>query len=100
MQAYGYTGWALGKHRQSAKTEIEKLKLSDLSVDELVKEAASIIYKVRDETKDKNWKLELSWVNHFSPPIANHFIPPTTARLTGRGTLLGEGRLDGACSVL
>ncbi|VDP03347.1 unnamed protein product [Soboliphyme baturini] len=60
---YGYRGWAIGKGRQAAKTEIEKLKLEELTVKELIKEAARIIYAVRDETKDRNLVLEMSWVS-------------------------------------
>jgi len=58
----GYFGCAIGKAKQSAKTEIEKLKLSELTCAQLIKEAAKIIYVVHDEVKDKNFELELSWV--------------------------------------
>lgn len=58
----GYIGCAIGKAKQTAKTEIEKLKLADMSAKELVKEAAKIIYMVHDELKDKQFELELSWV--------------------------------------
>lgn len=60
--SYGYYGCAVGKAKQSAKTEIEKLKLSEMSSLELVKEAARIIYLVHDELKDKQFELEMSWV--------------------------------------
>ncbi|XP_015436257.1 PREDICTED: LOW QUALITY PROTEIN: proteasome subunit alpha type-3 [Dufourea novaeangliae] len=60
--SYGYYGCAIGKAKQSAKTEIEKLKLSEMSCNELVKEAARIIYLVHDELKDKQFELEMSWV--------------------------------------
>jgi len=59
---YGYFGCAIGKHRQAAKTEIEKLKLNEMTPEEMVKAAANIIYKVREEAKDKLWQLEMSWV--------------------------------------
>jgi 20S proteasome subunit alpha 7 len=36
----GYFGCAVGKAKQAAKTEIEKLKLPDMTCKELVKEAA------------------------------------------------------------
>lgn len=52
----------LGKAKQSAKTEIEKLKLSDMTCEEMIKEAARIIYLVHDELKDKQFELEMSWV--------------------------------------
>ncbi|XP_043284816.1 proteasome subunit alpha type-3 [Venturia canescens] len=60
--SYGYYGCAIGKAKQSAKTEIEKLKLADMTCKELVKEAARIIYLVHDELKDKQFELEMSWV--------------------------------------
>jgi len=60
--SYGYHGCATGKAKQSAKTEIEKLKLGTMSCKELTKEAAKIVYLVHDELKDKNFELELSWV--------------------------------------
>lgn len=59
---YEYRAWAIGKHRQAAKTEIEKLKLEELSMDQLVKEAVRIIMTVRDESKDKNSRIEMGWV--------------------------------------
>jgi len=64
--AYGYQGWSVGKGRQAAKTEIEKLKLADMSCRTALKEATRIIYAVRDETKDKNVVLELSWVGEHT----------------------------------
>lgn len=60
--SHGYFGCAVGKAKQAAKTEIEKLKLADMTSKELVKEAARIIYLVHDELKDKQFELELSWV--------------------------------------
>lgn len=59
---HGYWGCAIGKAKQNAKTEIEKLKLKDVTCRELVKEAAKIIYLVHDEVKDKMFEMELSWV--------------------------------------
>jgi len=59
---YGYHGCAVGKAKQNAKTEIEKLKLENMSCKEAVKEIARIVYIVHDEVKDKAFELELSWV--------------------------------------
>jgi len=59
---YGYHGCAVGKAKQNAKTEIEKLKLENMTCKEAVKEIARIIYIVHDEVKDKAFELELSWV--------------------------------------
>ncbi|KAG6878114.1 hypothetical protein C0993_012118 [Termitomyces sp. T159_Od127] len=59
---YGYHGAAVGKGRQLAKTELEKLKLSEMTTREAVKEAARIIYLVHDDAKEKDFELELSWI--------------------------------------
>ncbi|KAL3841115.1 hypothetical protein ACJIZ3_025706 [Penstemon smallii] len=60
--SYRYFGAAIGKGRQAAKTEIEKLKLSEMTCREGVIEVAKIIYGVHDEAKDKAFELEMSWV--------------------------------------
>ncbi|KAL6009796.1 Phosphoprotein associated with glycosphingolipid-enriched microdomains 1 [Asimina triloba] len=57
-----YFGAAIGKGRQGAKTDIEKLKLSEMTCREGVIEVAKIIYKLHDEAKDKAFELEMSWV--------------------------------------
>ena len=66
----GYYGAATGKGRQIAKSELEKLNLSDgnLSLEEGVKEAARIIYVAHDDNKDKEFELEMSWVSSLSGP--------------------------------
>ena len=64
--SYGYWGCAAGKAKSNAKTELEKLKMQELTCAELVKEAAKIIYMVHDEVKDKMFELELSWVGEFT----------------------------------
>ncbi|EIW61230.1 20S proteasome subunit [Trametes versicolor FP-101664 SS1] len=60
--SYGYRGAAVGKGRQLAKTELEKLKFDELSMREAVMEAARIIYLVHDDAKEKDFELEMSWV--------------------------------------
>jgi len=60
--SWGYHGCAIGKAKQTAKTEIEKLKMKDMTMKDLVKEVAKIIYMVHDEVKDKAFELEMSWV--------------------------------------
>ncbi|KAK4704350.1 20S proteasome subunit alpha 7, partial [Phenoliferia sp. Uapishka_3] len=59
---WGYRGCAVGKGRQLARTEIEKLGLEEMSVEEALVEAARIIHTVHDEAKDKDFELELSWI--------------------------------------
>ena len=72
--SYGYFGIGIGKAKQAAKTEIEKLKLSELTCEQLVKEAAKIIYIVHDEIKDKQFELELSWIGEFTDG-KHEFVP-------------------------
>lgn len=63
--SWGYYGCAVGKGKQAARAEIEKLKLdsTEMTCAELVKEAAKIIYGVHDEVKDKHFDLFMSWVS-------------------------------------
>jgi len=82
---FGYFGGAAGKAATAAKTEIEKLQLSNMTVREAVVEAAKMyayiyftthfstshlifspahrIYRVHDEVKDKLFELELGWIS-------------------------------------
>ena len=60
-EVFRYFGTALGKGRQQAKTEIERLKLAELSCADGLVEIAKIIHRCHDE-KDKAFELELSWV--------------------------------------
>lgn len=73
--SWGYHGCAIGKAKQNAKTEIEKLKMKDMSITELVKEVAKIIYIVHDEVKDKQFELELSWVGDITKG-KHELVPP------------------------
>jgi len=59
---YAFYGTAVGKAKQAAKGEIEKLKLNDLTARQAVFEVAKIIHSVHDEVKDKEFELELSWI--------------------------------------
>ncbi|CEQ41229.1 SPOSA6832_02915 [Sporobolomyces salmonicolor] len=90
----GYRGIAIGKGRQLAKTEIEKLPLDTLTAEEALVEAARIatsrpacplplralpqsgltlsappllvetsIHTVHDDTKDKDFELEMTWIS-------------------------------------
>ena len=77
----------MGKAKQAAKTEMEKIKMQDMTCRELIKEAAKMwvtfwpppcwsivdlclcccsIYVVHDEVKDKQFELELSWVGQVT----------------------------------
>ncbi|CAI4232997.1 unnamed protein product [Auanema sp. JU1783] len=64
--SFEYKAWSVGKHRQAAKAEIEKLKLEEMDVKDLVKEAARIIMTIRDENKDKDVQIEMGWVGEHT----------------------------------
>ncbi|EPS35768.1 hypothetical protein H072_10716 [Dactylellina haptotyla CBS 200.50] len=63
---WGYIGAATGKGRQAAKSEIEKLNLAELSLEQGVKEAARIIYVAHDDNKDKEFEIEMTWITKDS----------------------------------
>ena len=70
---WGYYGAATGKGRQAAKAELEKLKLDPkdgecISLEEGVKEAARIIYVAHEDSKDKDFELEMTWVSAVGGP--------------------------------
>jgi len=60
--SFGYYGAAIGKAKQGAKGELEKLKLSEMTCAEAVNEVAKIIHLLHDDVKDKDFELELSWI--------------------------------------
>lgn len=68
----GYYGAATGKGRQSAKAELEKLDLASpsnkLKLTEAVKEAARIIYVAHEDSKDKEFELEMTWISGEAGP--------------------------------
>jgi len=80
----GYHGAAVGKGRQLAKTELEKLKLSELSMREAVMEAARIIYLVHDDNKEKEFELEMTWVgdesNGLHLPVPDDLLEEAKSR--------------------
>jgi len=70
---WGYYGAATGKGRQTAKAELEKLKLDPkdgecISLEQGVKEAARIIYVAHEDSKDKDFELELTWISGVNGP--------------------------------
>ncbi|KAM3569509.1 hypothetical protein VYU27_008394, partial [Nannochloropsis oceanica] len=73
--AYKFFGAAVGKGRQGAKTEIEKLKLTETTCTDAIKEMAKILHKLHDESKDKPFELEMAWVTE-----ANGFKAQTVPR--------------------
>lgn len=66
----GYYGAATGKGRQAAKAELEKLDLAagELSLEDAVKEAARIIFVAHEDSKDKEFELEMTWVSSLDGP--------------------------------
>mmetsp|Transcript_38003 Transcript_38003/g.151007 ORF Transcript_38003/g.151007 Transcript_38003/m.151007 type:complete len:230 (-) Transcript_38003:162-851(-) len=69
-----YNACATGKAKQQAKTELEKLKLGELTCREAVTELAKTIVNVHDNTKDKLYELEMLWVCEESGRTAQ-FVP-------------------------
>lgn len=77
---YKYRGTAVGKGKQMAKTEIEKIlgKEEGLTCEAALVQVAKIIHKVHDE-KDRDFELECSWIS----PASNYehqVVPPTVLK--------------------
>jgi 20S proteasome subunit alpha 7 len=74
----GYYGAATGKGRQSAKAELEKLDLQSpdcaLTLEEAVKEAARIIYVAHEDSKDKEFELEMTWISGLDGPTKGRHL--------------------------
>ena len=60
-EVFRFFGTALGKGRQQAKTELERLKLSELSCRDALAEVAKVVHRCHDE-KDKAFEMEMSWL--------------------------------------
>ena len=60
--AYRYFATAIGKGKNGAKSQLEKLDLTTLTAKEAVIEAAKVLYTQHDPAKDKPIELEISWV--------------------------------------
>lgn len=81
--SYRYFACAFGKGKQAARTELEKLpiisqkdldengKLKEefegLSVDEAVKKLTRILVRIHDETKDKDYEIEMAYTKTDAP---------------------------------
>ena len=65
--SYKYYGCASGKGAQAAKTELEKIlskrEQNGITVSEAVNELATIMYTIRDPSKDKPFELEMGWLS-------------------------------------
>ncbi|ANB14931.1 proteasome core particle subunit alpha 7 [Sugiyamaella lignohabitans] len=73
--SWGYHGAATGKGRQVAKSELEKLDLGSLDARQAVKEAAKIIYLAHEDSKDKDFELEMTWVSQSATGGKHEFVP-------------------------
>jgi len=63
---FKYFACAIGKNRQGAKTELEKINFKTVTCRQAVNEIAAIIYRLHDDVKDKAFELEISWVGEES----------------------------------
>lgn len=73
--SYRYFAHAIGKGKNGAKSQLEKLDLSTLTCREAVVEAAKVIYTQHDPAKDKPIEIELSWVCDESNKC-HQLVPP------------------------
>lgn len=60
---YKYFGTAIGKGRQLAKTEIEKMDRMNLTCEEALTPVAKLMRQVHDDTKERDMELEMGWIS-------------------------------------
>jgi len=58
-----YFACAIGKSKQGAQSELEKLDFTTLTCAQAVNEAARILYKMHDSIKEKELEIEITWIN-------------------------------------
>jgi len=71
----GYFGTSMGKGKQAAKNEMEKIKFNEISTRDALKEVARIIHSVHDEVKDKDFELELGWISMTETNSVHQLVP-------------------------
>lgn len=62
----GYRACAVGKGRQAARTELEKLDPDTMTTEEALNHAVRIIHLSHDEAKDRPFTVEASWIGPAS----------------------------------
>jgi len=85
-----YFATAEGKHKQAAKSELEKLPLETITCEQAVTEIAKIIYRLHDDIKDKEFELQLTWVCEASD--RKHVKVPETLRQAAIKVAMEEKR--------
>jgi len=103
---FRYFGCAAGKGAQAAKTELEKLLTkrgnAGISCAEAVNELASILYTIRDPSKDKPFELEMGWLceatgwKHSLVPADLVKGADERAKAAAAGGATGEGAASAA----
>ena len=73
--SYRYFATSIGKGKNGAKSQLEKLDLTTLTAREAVTEAAKVLYMQHDPAKDKPIELEISWVCDESNRL-HQLVPP------------------------
>lgn len=66
-----YHSWAVGKGSSRAKTEIEKLKLEEMSYEELLDAGIKILYMSHDPLKDLPFDIEICTINKKNDNMVN-----------------------------
>jgi len=59
---YKYLGMAIGKGKQSAKTEIEKLRMKDTTCEEALFSIVKILRQIQEDSKDREVEIEMAWI--------------------------------------
>jgi 20S proteasome subunit alpha 7 len=74
-QFFEYYACTAGKGRQICKTELDKLDLANLTVRDSVYQMAKMLHKTHEESRDRQFELDMTWICADSGFEAQ-FVPP------------------------
>ncbi|CAE7680608.1 unnamed protein product, partial [Symbiodinium sp. KB8] len=89
-----YWGTAVGKGARSARTEIQKLKLTEKTCAEALPLLAKILHTVHDPSKDKPFVLEAGWATDATKGTFSRVPKDVLAAADAEGKAASEA--DGA----
>ncbi|OMJ72356.1 hypothetical protein SteCoe_29223 [Stentor coeruleus] len=72
---FEYYSCTAGKGSQVCRTEIDKLRLEDITVRDAVYHVCRMLIKSREETRDKRYEIDMGWVSEESFGL---FVPVPT----------------------
>lgn len=67
-----YKAWAVGRGSERAKTELEKLEINNLNINEMIENVIKIAYKSHDPLKELEFDLEIAIISKETDYVFKH----------------------------